>query len=249
MFTTLKYLNEKRLKDFIAIINPEKRLSLKSASIETQKNGNVGVSFFNAGIHGNTTINGEYEENLTLEYNEFESLLVGRDDFFDFTSNPDFDLSTIENGSIIKYQAPIIIPEEYDAYTIVSRLKKYLIENETGEMEKGARELLSTSLDTDDLKIPIYMECEDDKFLASKIMKSMLKVQYEEFEDFENDDYNIVAKVNNKKKGSVEIYDPCKDFLSLGRSLRRTMKKENNELASIILNGEVINIEVIAIYN
>ena len=46
----------------------------------------------------------------------------------------------------------------------------------------------------------------------------------------------------------VEIFNPLKDFIKLPRAVRRSANIYNDELQSIIIDGPVFKVEVLAIY-
>ena len=85
-----------------------------------------------------------------------------------------------------------------------------------------------------------------------KIDMNKIRVDYEEFENLEDDEITIVGKKIRRKNNNVEIYNPYKDFLKIPRSIRRTMPKnqqnEGFEFNPIIREEEFYEIEVLAIY-
>ena len=57
------------------------------------------------------TYKAKVQESLLYNCDEFEKLLSGRDDYFDFTQSSDFDLMTMSRGVIIKFDGYI---KEYE---------------------------------------------------------------------------------------------------------------------------------------
>ena len=112
-------------------------------------------------------------------------------------------------------------------------------------------EIFKEMVERRQVKIPIIAQYEDDNFFM-KIDMNKIRVDYEEFENLEDDEITIVGKKIRRKNNNVEIYNPYKDFLKIPRSIRRTMPKnqqnEGFEFNPIIREEEFYEIEVLAIY-
>jgi len=62
--------------------------------------------------------------------------------------------------------------------------------------------------------------------------------------------YILCKVVGIVRKAWVEIFDPLKDFIRLPRAARRSMtvSENTNGLESIVIEGPVLKVEIIAIY-
>ncbi|MDO5139696.1 MAG: hypothetical protein Q4D71_14710, partial [Oscillospiraceae bacterium] len=82
------------------------------------KSNDKGVSVDLKAVSADTKASKKYVakviESMLYDCYEFEKLLTGRDDYFDLTQSCEFDLSTIPRGSIIKVDAFLEVPENFD---------------------------------------------------------------------------------------------------------------------------------------
>lgn len=96
--------------------------------------------------------------------------------------------------------------------------------------------------------IPIVTEC-GEFILSGKLSTLSLVEEYEQLEDYAEEEVYILCRVVGKiQKEKVEIFNLRRDFIKLPRAVRRGADINNDELQSIIIDGPVLKIEVLAIY-
>lgn len=128
MFRSLRYCNIEKIYQYHSIITRQKRLNIQTVNVSKEKGASIGFSVIGADIRGNTTFDATMEEDLNLDYDIFEESLKDRDDYFDFIQNScDYDLSTVSNGLIIKFQSNMEIPAEFDMIQLLEQFKPMLL--------------------------------------------------------------------------------------------------------------------------
>lgn len=248
MFRSLRYCNVEKIHQYYSIITRQKRLNIQNINVSNEKGANIGFSAIGADMRGSTTIDATMEEDLHLDYDIFEESLMGRDDYFD-TTQESYDLSTVLNGSIIKFQSYMEIPEEFDIIQLLEQFKPMLLGQASLSMETDAYNFLEKSIEKDDVKIPCIFELADVT-CYSQINSSFLLTTYENLEEFENEEVTVLAKVISHKNGKTAIFNPLKDFIKVNRAMRRSadMSKFPKELVTIEIDGILISLEILAIY-
>ena len=94
---------------------------------------------------------------------EFEKMLSGRDDYFDFTQTNGLDMLTVPRGSIIKADAFLEIPENFDLMQIIDRFKPLFMDSiNTESMEQSGKDALNAFLgNATATRIPIIGDVDD----------------------------------------------------------------------------------------
>ena len=87
---------------------------------------------FGADAKASKTYKAKVQESLLYNCDEFEKLLSGRDDYFDFTQSSDFDLMTMSRGVIIKFDGYIKVPGEFDLTQTIDKLYYSRLRRESG---------------------------------------------------------------------------------------------------------------------
>lgn len=250
IFGDVIYYDEKKVIDYSSIIDNKLNMRITEYEELTDKSAEVGYKFVGGGIKGSKKYKGEVIESLLYNISEFENKLVGRDDYFDFTEKDGLDLITIDRGSIVKFDTNIIIPKDFELTQTIIDFKPILLDNLSRDDENESFKLvISKLLETDIFKIPIFMEI--DGFTAcSKILSNNLIVTYENFEDYEDLDVSVIARVESQKlvDKSIAYYDPLKDFIKINRSLRREIKDRDEGMRKIYSNEEYKKLDIISIY-
>lgn len=256
MFKNLIYFDSNRVQEYTAVLEGERKLRVKSARIKTDKSFNSNLKVFTAGKGGSNEIEGELQDNLILDCNEFESLLEkkGLDSFFDFTDdNNDYDIETIPKSSIIRFDGEFKIPEEFEVMDLINQYKPWIatsIDLDSSE----EKEILKKILGKDNTKIPVFLNSHflENRVGFSKLGSNNLLYSLVDLEDFEDEEVTIVAKIlsrRNAENKPVVVFDILKDLFSLGRGIRKQIDKNQIErLVNIESSKDVINLEVLAIY-
>lgn len=256
LFKNLIYFDSKKVSEYMAVLEGERKVKFKNARVTTDKSINTNFKVVSAGKNGSNELEGELQDNLILDCNEFENLLErkSKDSFFDFIKDEnDYDVETIPRSSIMRFEGGFKIPEEFDVMDLINQYKPML----TSDMDlenPDKEEIFKTIFAKDNTKIPAFLNSEslENRVGFSKLGSNNLLYSLVDLEDFEDEDITIIAKVlsrKNAEKKSVVVFDVLKDLFSLGRGIRRQMGKENIEgLANIESDESVINMEVLAIY-
>ena len=250
MFVNMIYYDTPRVSDFGAIIKGSKNIKIKKMDIVNDKGANITLPAVGGNIKASKSYEATIEESILFDCQEFEKLLVGRDDYFDFTENVGLDIATLGRGHIIKFDSTIKVPEEFDLTQTIAQFKPYLISSISKDMDNDEGAAFSTFFESANPKIPIIAEC-DDVVLSAKIDSKFLMIDYAQMEEYESLEVSILARIisTNIVSASKAIYDPLKDFISLNRAIRRSLTDNRPDGLKELFNDEDYKvIEILAIY-
>lgn len=87
--------------------------------------------------------------------------------------------------------------------------------------------------------------------MVSSINVDELDITYEDFQELYEEEVKVILLVDRKYSEQQEIIlmDVMKDIFKIGRDLRRTMPKQEQEKYLIKEKGPAIKGEVLAMYN
>ena len=250
MFVNMIYYDAPRVSDFGAIIKGSKNIKIEKMDIVNDKGANITLPAVGGNIKASKSYEATIEESILFDCREFEKLLVGRDDYFDFTENVGLDIATLGRGHIIKFDSTIKVPEEFDLTQTIAQFKPYLISSISKDMDSDEGAAFSAFFESANPKIPIIAEC-DDVVLSAKIDSKFLMVDYARTQAYESSELSILARVisTNIVSASKAIYDPLKDFISLNRAIRRSLTDNRPDGLKELFNDEDYKvIEILAIY-
>lgn len=250
MFVNMIYYDAPRVSDFGAIIKGSKNIKIEKMDIVNDKGANIALPAVGGNIKASKSYEATIEESILFDCQEFEKLLVGRDDYFDFTENVGLDIATLGRGHIIKFDSTIKVPEEFDLTQTIAQFKPYLISSISKDMDSDEGAAFSAFFESANPKIPIIAEC-DDVVLSAKIDSKFLMVDYTQMEEYESLEVSILARIisTNIVSASKAIYDPLKDFISLNRAIRRSLTDNRPDGLKELFNDEDYKvIEILAIY-
>lgn len=109
MFGNVVYYDKKKIDEYKAVIKGQKNLEVEEYEVSNDKGVQVDLKAFGADAKASKTYKAKVQESLLYNCDEFEKLLNGRDDYFDFTQSSGFDLTTMSRGVIIKFEGYIKI--------------------------------------------------------------------------------------------------------------------------------------------
>ena len=251
MFRSFIYLDEDKLYTYKRQVAGKNTPQPKT--VNQKKSAGFSADLRGFGVNGTaeTNIDGEFEKDVSFDYDRFESDLRSLDgeDYFDCVLNPDYDITTVPAMKLVRICSGFEIPEEFDAVNLIERFMPLLM----GQVETksaGEQEALEGMLGKASADIPFVIEC-DDVTIAGKLNAKYLHEEYASLEDYADQDVYMLCKVVGMvRKDEVEIFDPLKDFIRLPRAIRRQMAAEGNTmgLETIVVEGPVVKVEVIAIY-
>ena len=123
MFGKIIYFDKGTIDEYTSIIKGEKPLEVDEYEISKGK----GIALDWKAISADATADKKYiakvRNSQLFDCVEFEKLLEGRDDYFDFSENSGFDLSTVQRGCIIKINGYAEIPEKFDLMKVLDQFK------------------------------------------------------------------------------------------------------------------------------
>ena len=231
MFRSFIYLDEDKLYTYKRQIDGKNDVQPKAVSQKKTAGFSAAVSGFGLNGATETSIDGEFEKDVSFDYDRFEldlSRLEG-EDYFDCVLNAEYDLT--------------------DAVNLIDQFMPMLM----GQIETksaGEQEALEGILGKASADIPFIIEC-DDVTISGKLNAKYLREEYASLEDYADQDVYMLCKVVGMvRKDMVEIFDPLKDFIRLPRTMRRQMTANGKSvgLDKISIEGPVLKVEVIAIY-
>ena len=252
MFGKLIYYDKKTISEYKSLITGKKQIEVSEYEVAKGKGIEVDFSAIKADASADKKYTAKISESDLYDCNEFEKILVSRegDDYFDFTESDGYDINTVPKGSIIKIEANISIPEDFDLMQLVERFKPFLmsyVQSDTADLNKrAALEIIFSEAKT--TKIPVEVDSDDDILLCTKLPKDNLLIDIQEFTDTD-EEVTILARVSsNKKRADKPFYDPLKDFLSLNRTARKSLEPRDKSMEPVKVDDDYRMIDVLAIY-
>lgn len=202
-------------------------------------------------------MNFETDETYFEEFEQKLETVKGKGLFFDISddSNEKADFINLNKRSILKFEAKLLIPEEFGQADFI----KTVLQNPYGksallgsiEDNDMPKEFLN-DLINEDRNIPIYFEVGDYKLYSTIKGKNFCNIGYSDFEENVGDEVTIVAKVEKVDNVSrnIMIYDVYKDLLNMNRAMRRSMEESNSGgfTEKITIEGKSVKLVILAIY-
>ena len=250
MFRSFIYLDEDKLYTYKRQIDGHNKPQPKAISKKKTAGFTAGLNGFGLNGATETSIDGEFEKDVSFDYDHFEldiSRLDG-EDYFDSVLN-DYDLTTIPAMKLLRICSSFEIPEAFDAVNLIEQFRPMLM----GQIEtksSGEQEALQGILGKASADIPFVIEL-DEITISGKLNAKHLCEDYSNLEEYADQEVYMLCKVVGMvRKDMVEIFDPLKDFIRLPRAMRRQMNTDGNSvgLETISVEGPVLKVEVIAIY-
>ena len=102
MFGNVVYYDKIKIDEYRSVIKGQKNLDVEEYEILNDKSVQVDLKALGVDAKASKSYKAKVQESLLYNCDKFEKLLKGRDDYFDFTQSPDYDLTTMRRGSIIK---------------------------------------------------------------------------------------------------------------------------------------------------
>ena len=235
VFGNVVYYDKKKIDEYRAVVKGQRNLQIDEYEVSNDKGIQVDLKAFGADAKANKTYKAKVQESLLYNCDEFEKLLTGRDDFFDFTQSEDYDLKTMNRGTIIKFDGYIKVPEEFDYTQTIDRFKPLLVASLVSE--------------TTDTKIPVLIDL-NNQLMCSKLISNNMLVKYEDMEEYEELEVTVIARIisSGMVRAQKAFYDPLKDFMTLNRVMRRSIEGRTDGLYEIYADKDYRTIEVLAIY-
>lgn len=251
MFRSFIYLDENKLYTYKRQIDGKNAAQPKSLSQKKTAGFSAAVSGFGMNGAMETNIDGEFEKDVSFDYDHFELDLAKLDgeDYFDCVLNSDYDLTTVPPMKLVRICSSFEIPEAFDIITVVELFKPMLM-GQIATKSAGEQEALESIIGSASADIPFVIEC-DDFTISGMLNAKYLCEEYASLEDYADQDVYMLCKVVGMvRKDTVEIFDPLKDFIRLPRAARRQMTSSGKStgLDKISVEGPVLKVEVIAIY-
>lgn len=251
MFRSFIYLDEDKLYTYKRQVDGKNAPQPRSISKKNTVGFSAGLTGFGMNGTTETSINVEFEKDVSLDYDYFE-LQLGRydgEDYFDCVLSADYDLTTIPAMKILRICSSFIIPEAFDAINLIDQFRPMLL----GQIETksaGEQEALESILGKGSADIPFVVEL-DNITISGNLNSKYLFEEYANLDEYVDQDVYMLCKVVGMvQKDMVEIFDPLKDFIRLPRSMRRQITTGGNTVGinKISVQGPVLKVEVIAIY-
>lgn len=249
MFGKAMYYDKKTIDEYKAIIKGERQLEIEAYEVTNDKGAGIDIKAISADAKSSKKYTAKVQESILYDCFEFEKMLSDRDDYFDFTQTDDYDLTTVPRGSIIKIDAFIEIPDGFDKMQIIERFKPLLMESiDDKEMEQSSKEAIRAFFGgAKTTRIPVIIDA-DNNLLCAKMNQENLVSEYSDLEDMD-EQITLLARVSSGLiKSAKPFYDPLKDFITMNRTMRRSMNDRGEELAPLTVERDYRQIDVLAIY-
>ena len=246
MFRTFMYLDEAVLRSYSTQLG-----ILKSRKIGVSK-GNVQADLgLVAGAVELESDSQSFDETVAL-YDQFEKKLIdlSGDEYFDFLTD-DYDQSTLPSMSLFRFRGFVDVPQSFDMINSFSKLAPKMFETGVlgSDMDEISKVIMRGALCRADVQIPVVMEGLGIK-VASKIKSNcIIGGDAVDLEFLSEEEATFLCKVEcYRDSEEVAIYDPLRDFMKLGRAMRRHVERVDG-LDVITESGPLIRAETVAIYH
>lgn len=159
-------------------------------------------------------------------------------------------------GQLIQFSAKIMRPKGKDEnIELINSIKQNpifsnMLTNSIDQSDENNQKILK-ELFKDGGNIPIYFSDDEKYIVVSNINITDLEITYEDFQELYEEEVKAIVLVDRKytENQEVVIMDVMKDIFKIGRDLRRTIAKEEQEKYIIKECGPAIKGEILAIYN
>ncbi len=177
----------------------------------------------------------------------------------DETGIVNFDFEEAEHilsGQLIYFSAKIMQPKgNAENIELINSIKQNpifseMIKSSVDESDTNNQKILDLIFKENN-KIPIYFSNDERYIVVSSINTDELDITYEDFQDLYDEEIKVILLVDRKysEQQEVILMDVMKDVFKVGRDLRRTMPKEEQEKYIIKEKGPAIKGEILAMYN
>lgn len=169
----------------------------------------------------------------------------------------DFDEADhIFSGQLIQFTAKIMQPKgENENIELVNSIKQNpifseMIKDSVDKTNSNDQKLLDLIFKENN-NIPIYFSNDEKYIVVSSINADELDITYEDFQELYEEEVKVILLVDRKysEQQEVILMDVMKDVFKIGRDLRRTMPKKEQEKYIIKESGPALRGEILAMYN
>lgn len=162
----------------------------------------------------------------------------------------------IFSGQLIQFTAKMIQPKGGDEnIELVNSIKQNpvfseMLKDGIDKSNSSDQKLLDLMFKENN-NIPIYFSNDEKYIVVSSININELEITYEDFQDLYDEEVKVILLVDRKysEQQEVILMDVMKDIFKIGRDLRRTMPKQEQEKYLIKEKGPAIKGEILAMYN
>ena len=169
----------------------------------------------------------------------------------------DFDEADhIFSGQLIQFTAKMMQPKgENENIELVNSIKQNpifskMIKDSVDKTNSNDQKLLDLIFKENN-NIPIYFSNDEKYIVVSSINVDELDITYEDFQELYEEEVKVILLVDRKysEQQEVILMDVMKDVFKIGRDLRRTMPKKEQEKYIIKESGPALRGEILAMYN
>ena len=169
----------------------------------------------------------------------------------------DFDEADhIFSGQLIQFTAKMMQPKgENENIELVNSIKQNpifseMIKDSVDKTNSNDQKLLDLIFKENN-NIPIYFSNDEKYIVVSSINVDELDITYEDFQELYEEEVKVILLVDRKysEQQEVILMDVMKDVFKIGRDLRRTMPKKEQEKYIIKESGPALKGEILAMYN
>lgn len=253
LFKNYLYVNEELLEKLAKQLEIEISYDVTKIK-QTSKKAAVSLSNLSGGKESINTDTENFKNDKFDLLRIFEKKILD-----DETGIIDFDFEEADHifsGQLIQFTAKIMQPkggkENIELINSIrqSPILSDLLRNSVDESNNNNQKLLDLML-KESSSIPVYFSNDGNYIVVSNININQLEVTYEDFQELYDEEVKAIVLVDRKytEQQEVVLMDVMKDVLKIGRDLRRTMAKTEQEKYIIKEKGPAMKGEILAIYN
>ena len=95
MFGKIVYYDKKAVAEYKTVISGKPNLEIDEYDVTNDKGISADLRLVSADVKAAKTYKAKIQESDLFDCDQFEKMLTGRDDYFDFNVSADFDISTV----------------------------------------------------------------------------------------------------------------------------------------------------------
>ena len=252
LFKNYIYVNEVLLQKLAKQLEIKISYDIKKTR-QINKKAGVDFSKFSAGAENIQT------DTENLKNDKYDLIRIFEKKVMeDETGIIDFDFDEADHifsGQLIQFTAKMMQPKgEDNNIELVNSIKQNpifseMIKDRADKSNSNDQKLLD--LIFKEINIPIYFSNDENYIVVSSINVDELDITYEDFQELYEEEVKVILLVDRKysEQQEVILMDVMKDIFKIGRDLRRTMPKQEQEKYLIKEKGPAIKGEILVMYN
>lgn len=162
----------------------------------------------------------------------------------------DFDEKTVPPMSLMRHNGCASIHDSFDLMNAIKTFAPFL--KAAGQLKVSNTEipddLILGLLNCENVQVPLLIDGLNIQVYSKLKTQFIVDGDISVIEDLEDEEVTFLCRVESHLRKDNVVYDPLKDFMKLGRALKRRINM-TPELEEVIVPDLALKVELIAIYH